>query len=179
MTFEVPSLDPTAIDLRVDPRAQRIEGVTTHGGIHFSVPYVSQIDETLWVGGCADGLVLPREIVHVVSLYPWEQYELHENVRSALTVKMLDADVPPGSLIWRIAEWVNDCRDDGPTLVHCQAGLNRSCLIAACAIEYDLHENGEGFLGARGAIDLLREKRSRAVLCNRAFERWLLAGERS
>lgn len=67
-----------------------------------------------------------------------------------------------------IAAWVNVCRKDGPTLVHCQAGLNRSGLVAARALTLD-------GMNAADAIALLREKRSPAVLCNRSFESWLTA----
>jgi len=61
---------------------------------------------------------------------------------------------------------VNACREDGPTLVHCQAGLNRSSLVAARALVL-------GGMTADDAIALIREKRSPACLCNPAFERWL------
>ncbi len=51
--------------------------------------------------------------------------------------------------------------------MHCQAGINRSGLVTALA----LVEEG---MKAVDAIALLRAKRSPAVLCNRAFEQWLL-----
>ena len=74
-------------------------------------------------------------------------------------------ETPRGSAI---ATWVNTCRETAPTLVHCQAGLNRSSLVAARAL----------VLGGRTpdeAITLIRRKRSPACLCNPAFERWLRA----
>ncbi len=55
----------------------------------------------------------------------------------------------------------------GPTLVHCSAGLNRSALVTALALMY----NG---MTAVDAIDLLRRKRSDQVLFNYKFQDWLL-----
>lgn len=161
MTF-----DPTAIDLSVDPRTQRMTGVAIHGGTRFSVPYVSEIEDNLWTGGCAMGLALPREIDHVVSLYPWEAYTVTHELKSALMVRLYDSSDEAMDKIDDIARWVNSCRRDGITLVHCQAGLNRSGLVAARALML------EGS-SADDAIALLREKRSPAVLCNTAFEQWL------
>lgn len=163
------SSDPTRIEVEFDPRVRRLEGTARHGATPFSVPLISQVDEHLWVGGCIGGLALPEEIVHVVSLYPWEQYRGHGEIRSVLSVVMYDAegeiDAP---LVERIARWVNECRIEGPTLVHCQAGLNRSNLIAATALV-------RAGLEPEAAIALLREKRSPAVLCNRDFESFVLS----
>jgi protein-tyrosine phosphatase len=50
----------------------------------------------------------------------------------------------------------------GPTLVHCQAGLNRSGLVAA----FTLMRMG---FTAQDAIDLLRNSRSPMVLSNETF----------
>lgn len=81
---------------------------------------------------------------------------------------MADSEtVPPAGLLVPLAEHVLAHARQGPTLVHCQAGLNRSGLVAALALILD------GMLPA-AAIDLLRQHRSPAVLCNPAFERWLL-----
>jgi protein-tyrosine phosphatase len=60
-------------------------------------------------------------------------------------------------------------RQGHTVLVHCQAGLNRSNLIAALAL---MRLTG---CDAAAAIALLREKRSPLVLCNEAFEQYLLA----
>ena len=56
---------------------------------------------------------------------------------------------------------------NGVATHNCQAGLNRSNLIAAQTLIF----NG---YAAREAIDLLREKRGPAVLCNQSFEQFLL-----
>lgn len=169
-------VDPTKIDVEVDdtstdPRVRRMEGFTNHGNFHFDVPFITPIADNLWHGGCTTGLVLPDEIVHVVSLYPWEQYTVHQHIRSVLSVVMYDSLEQGVDQIDGIAAWVNTCRADGPTLVHCQAGLNRSSLVVARALMFS-----DGLTGDQ-AVELLREKRSPAVLCNRAFEQHIRSSD--
>ena len=157
--------DPTAIEIDFDPRQQRMEGVARHGMTPFDVPFISEITPTMWQGGCQDGLVLPDFITHVVSLYPWEKYtitsgaELHE-------FKMYDSLDQSYELVDEIATAVNTFAAQGVVLVHCQAGLNRSSLIACRALML------QG-MSADDAIALIREKRSPACLCNPAFETFL------
>jgi protein-tyrosine phosphatase len=159
--------DPTAIAIDFDPQQQRMRGVAVHGDKDFDVPFISHIDGNLWTGGCTTRLILPRHIEHVVSLYPWEAYRVQHELRSFTSVRMYDSagDVDIEQVV-SVARWVNECLRTGPTLVHCQAGLNRSGMVAAAAL----------ILGGRTpsqAIDLLREKRSDAVLCNSTFEAFL------
>jgi protein-tyrosine phosphatase len=165
-----PDYDPTAIELTTDPERQRMSGVAYHGNTPFDVPFISRITDDLWQGGCEDGLVLPREVKHVVSLYPWEEYTRLHVVDSWLQVRMYDSDDDSGAdeeTLVRLAKWINECRKTGVTLVHCQAGLNRSSLLTGLALVLD-------GMTATDAIELLRKTRSPAVLCNRAFEQWLL-----
>lgn len=82
-------LDPTAIDISPDPLELRMCGTTAHGWIPFDVPYMTEIAPNLWQGGCTTGLVLPKTIKHVVSLYPWERYKVHANLSSELYITML------------------------------------------------------------------------------------------
>ena len=160
--------DPTAVAITLDPRNQRMSGMTVHGDMPFDVPFVSPITDDLWAGGCVDGLVLPAEVDHVVSLYPWEAYQLQREIKSMLAVRLYDSlDDFDEEQIVGIASWVNVCRKSGVTLVHCQAGLNRSALVAGLALVLDGYTPED-------AIALLREKRSPAVLCNPVFEAWLL-----
>ncbi len=159
--------DHTAIPLAYDPEHQRFQGTAIHGDTPFDVPYISRITDTLWQGGCADGLILPPEVQHVVSLYPWEAYSRRHNVRSFLAVRMHDdLEGPDKGLVLALVQWINECRKTGITLVHCQAGLNRSGLIAAAVLI-------SGGMDADAAIKVLREQRSPAVLCNPVFEKWL------
>lgn len=162
------TVDPTRIDIDFDPTEQRMSGVAFHGNTPFDVPYISEIVPGLWQGGCRDGLVLPEHIKHVVSLYPWESYSHEHDLDSAINVRMYDSVEQGFEQVDALAAWVNVCRSNAPTLVHCQAGLNRSSLVAARALIL-------GGTVPSFAIALLREKRSPACLCNPAFEEWLLS----
>lgn len=159
--------DYTAIDIEFDPTQQRMQGVARHGMTPFDCPFISHIDGNLWQGGCRDGLILPREIKHLISLYPWERYKVRHELETEMYVRMYDAELDSVDRILDIAMLVHDCAERGPTLVHCQAGLNRSGLIAATALLY------AGW-SPKDTIAVLREKRSPAVLCNPYFEKWLL-----
>lgn len=159
------STDPTRIDINVDPRERRMRGTAIHGNTPFDVPFLSHIEDNLFTGGCTDGLILPDVIQHVVSLYPWEEYRVYHELRSMTSVRLYDAE-PEGAITQGLAKWAAACVDDAPTLIHCQAGLNRSGLLAALV----LMERGRS---ADEAIALLREKRSPAVLCNPMFEQFL------
>lgn len=139
---------------------------------YFKAPLISHVEGNLWQGGCSHGIVLPDTIKYVVSLYKWEQYALkHHQERYEVT--MYDAgEIPDVEQLDFLANQVNIYRDrsDGDVLVHCQAGLNRSGLVAALS----LVKRG---MAAGDAINLLRESRSPMVLCNEHFESWLIAGD--
>jgi protein-tyrosine phosphatase len=158
--------DPTGIKIDFDPTRQRMTGVTYHGDTPFDVPFVTEIAPNLWQGGCRKGLMLPRFFRHVVSLYPWEQYKVKHELDSAFTIRAYDSLEQGTAFVPALATWVNACRETGPVLVHCQAGLNRSSLVTAMAL---IQEGSSG----DEAIALIREKRSPACLCNPAFEAWL------
>lgn len=165
-------MDPTAIEIDFDPTVQRMSGIAREGNVPFDVPYISHIHENLYTGGVANDLILPAHIEHVVSLAPWWRYKNMEDVRkSYLEVKMYDSKdgILPEKQIGQIVSWAMKCVEEGPTLIHCQAGLNRSSFIAALTLI-----GVYGFSG-REAVDLLREKRSPAVLCNKAFENYVLS----
>jgi protein-tyrosine phosphatase len=169
-----PYYDPTKVRLVRDPLVERFSGVAYHGDTPFDVPFISEILEgTLYMGGCIGGLPLPERIVNVVSLYAAESYVAAHDVRSVLTVRMIDSAAQAMGQVLAIAAWVNACRAEGPTLVHCQAGLNRSALVTATALVLS------GDYTPAEAIALLREKRSPAVLCNGTFERFVLGLEGS
>lgn len=159
----------TNVKKAVDPTLVRFEGIAHHGHTPFDVPFISQIEGNLWQGGCQNGLQLPQFIKHVISLYPWEQYTVKHDLDSMLVVKMYDSLDQSTEQVDALAQWINVCVKDGPTLVHCQAGLNRSSLVAVRSLM--LRE--EDPYSANEAIGLLREKRSPACLCNPAFEEYL------
>ena len=160
------SIDPTRIDIEFDPQRQHMVGVSAHGYQRFDVPFISEVLPDLWLGGCEDGLILPAFIKNLVSLYPWETYTVQHELHSSLEVRMLDSVDQAFDQVDHIAAWVNSCRETGPTLVHCQAGLNRSSLVVGRALML-------GGMTADDAIALIRKKRSPACLSNPSFERWL------
>jgi hypothetical protein len=165
--------DYTKIPIQFDPTIMRMQGTTLHGGLAFDVPFISHIHGNLYVGGCGTGLILPADIRHLISLYPWERYRIQGELDSELYVKAYDAAVELlEPQLQRITDWALACVAQGKTLIHCQAGLNRSSLVAALV----LMRMGVG--SAREVIDLLRRQRSPAVLCNKDFERWLLSRDR-
>lgn len=166
------SEDPTKIVLQtnvkqaVDPTIQRMSGVATHGMTPFDVPFISNIEGNLWQGGCQNGLELPHFFKYVVSLYPWESYRVKHELDGMLVVKMYDSLDQSTEQVDAIARLINVFKADGPVLVHCQAGLNRSSLVAARSLMLDGKTADE-------AISLLRTQRSPACLCNPSFEEYL------
>lgn len=159
--------DPTKIAIKFDPTVQRMSGVAYHGNTPFDVPFISEIAPNLWQGGCENGLVLPEFIDYLVSLYPWEKYTVNHKLKGSMTVKMYDSLDQATEQIDDLAKKINEWRKDGVVLVHCQAGLNRSSLVAARALMI-----GDGLKGWE-AVKTLREKRSPACLCNPSFERYI------
>lgn len=157
--------------MKADLDSHHIEGIARHGNTPFSVPLISHIAGNLYQGGCIDGVPLPEGIVHVVSLYQSEAYRPHDGIQTYLGVKMFDAaDLPDEQLLWTVAQHVHRCCALGPTLVHCQAGLNRSGMISALALVLYGKTPSE-------AVALLRERRCPAVLCNPTFEAFVLGAE--
>jgi hypothetical protein len=150
----------------------RSSGVATMGmdrpdGGHFDCPLITQVEGNLWQGGCIGGAFLDGDFKYVISLYPWEQYMLPKDCERT-EIEMYDhGELPDLEQLDKIATFVNQCKAKGKTLVHCQAGLNRSALVTARAL---ILEGGN----PSDVIKLLREKRCDMVLCNQPFENWLL-----
>jgi len=134
---------------------------------YFRVPLISHIEGNLWMGGCEDDVILEDDFVHVVSLYPWERYAIGGHTSRAEFLMYDSAEIAPATRLNAIADYVSACMDEGKTLVHCQAGLNRSGLISALTLI-------RWGYSPEDAITLLRAKRHDLVLCNETFEAWLL-----
>lgn len=163
----------SAVNDRADFASHRIEGfarAALEAGRpgQFDVPLISEIAPNLWMGGCKDGVRLPDDFALVVSLYPWERYALGPDTQRIEAALYDAAEVPDPTQLHDLAELVNVARENGRVLVHCQAGLNRSGLITALSLVLD-------GMAPADAVALLREKRCDVVLCNVAFEQWLLA----
>ena len=157
-----------AAQLQADLTSHHIEGIAREGNTPFSCPLISQVEDNLWQGGCTDGVSLQGYFRHIVSLYPWEKYVPGGDLDSLVEVRLYDGPrIPDEGQLYALAEWINVCKAHGRTLVHCQAGLNRSGLLTALS----LIVTG---IAPVDAIRLLRASRSPAVLCNKRFEEWLL-----
>lgn len=166
-------IDPTFVDgIETDdsdpysPLNARFAGVAYHGNTPFDTTVISHIEGNLYTGGHHSNLLLPSHIENVVSMYRWGRWKTVEDLKTFLEVEMFDALDENFDYIDAIAEWAAERVENGPTLIHCQAGLNRSSLVAAVTLQKLGHPIEE-------AIALLRERRSPAVLCNSAFEEWL------
>lgn len=75
--------------------------------------------------------------------------------------------LPDIALLHELADLTNECREKGPTLVHCHMGINRSALILGLA----LVKSG---MDPLDAIVLMRQKRSNIILSNKVFHDWLI-----
>jgi len=153
----------------VDPFSLQIRGDTYFSEETFSTTLISQITGNLYQGGTVEGVELPRMFRHVITLYKWEQYLVGHELDSYTVVTAYDADVGPlVPILGGLAELAVYCIRSGPTLVACQAGLNRSGLVSALALILMGHS-------ASKAVELLRKRRSRHVLCNPSFEEYVLS----
>lgn len=157
-------LDPTKIEISTDDESLWMKGWLNHSRAYFEVPYITHLAGNLWMGGCWSGLVLPDYINHVVSLYPWEKYEInHDATREEIWVYDSTDDFDPTVYI-DAAYSVVKSLDNGPVLVHCQAGINRSSLVSGLVLVISgAVEDGQK------AIELIREKR----LSNPVFREYL------
>ncbi len=153
--------------LQADLKTHYIDGIAREGNKQFSCPLITPIDDGFWQGGCIGGVNLQGYFKHIVSLYPWERYVPGGELDSFVEVRLYDGStVPPEEQLYSLATHINFCRKHGRVLVHCQAGLNRSGLLAGLALVL-------GGMRASDAIAKLRAGRSPAVLCNKSFENWL------
>lgn len=168
----------TQVDARIE--GTRIIGYAIHGG-YFDVPLFTQITDKLWVGGTPaenleclwewdnDGEITEPRFDAILCLYPWESYSVPEGVikrEVELYDDLWQALDQVDELADQLAIWVKD-EATAAVLVHCQAGLNRSNLVAA---RYLIKHKG---MTPDEAITLLRSKRHQEVLCNFHFEDWL------
>lgn len=143
-------------------------------------PLHSEILPGLWVGGTDDmdtieysgNLHAPKEITKkefdaVVTLYAWAnpvdwmveelRFGFYDSDVDHIDREALDSAVGFARRKWQAGKKV---------LIRCQAGLNRSGLTAALVLMQSGYTADE-------AITLLRDKRSKYVLCNGEFEAFL------
>ena len=150
-------------------------------------PYIptelwSEIKPGLWVGGTAandeifsfrpEGAraeITKDEFDTVVTLYAWARpvdWFVKELRLGIYDFDMTDFRINQLRDLVSIA--YNDWRAGDKVLIRCQAGVNRSSLVAALVLIRD-------GMTAEDAIALLRRKRAEMVLRNTHFEQWLLS----
>lgn len=133
------------------------------------LPEASEIFPRLWVGMRPETYVGYDLVVSCethLARRPMEGY-----VGLTLHLPMVDEDDFGLDMfsINRAADLVIDAlNNEGKVLIHCTGGLNRSGVVAARAIERYVP------CSPREAVDVLRRMRDEFMLCNRAFERWVL-----
>lgn len=153
------SLDPETTD--------RVTGkwYVHHAGgeVYLDYPLISHIHGNLYVGGVESGVRLPYHFRSVIQLYPYETYVVEHEPVETWRFDLDDSTDQDLSGIDTIALVALEAAETGDTVVHCQAGMNRSCLVVARALQI------LGFTSDE-AIDTLRSKRTKYALCNPAFE---------
>ena len=153
-----------------DFESHHIEGFANMGGGHFKAPLFTHVRGNLYQGGCPDP-ELPEEFDNVISLYPWGHYSKSQKV-VYLEAYLYDShNVPDAGQLDMLSDVALSFIDKGKTLIHCQAGLNRSALLTVCVLE-------KMGMATELAIKMLRDNRCKAVLCNEAFVKWLIEGKR-
>lgn len=154
--------------LQADLKTHYIDGIAREGNTPFGCPLITPIYDYFWQGGCINGVNLQGYFKHIISLYPWERFNPGAELDSFVEVRLYDGPVVPDEKqLTILAQHINFCRARGRTLVHCQAGLNRSGLLAGLALVLS-------GVAPVDAIAKLRQGRSPAVLCNKKFEQWLI-----
>ena len=150
-----------------DFTSERIEGYEKFGMQHFSVPLVTHVEGNLYMGGCPSFSAPPFGAI--LNLYG-ATYQHRTPAYREHRLRDSHDGVPSRELLDELADWIAGQLACGrTTYVHCQAGLNRSSLVIAYYLVTRCGRRAEEAIGA------LRERRCGAVLCNEAFERFLLS----
>lgn len=132
------------------------------------MPYISKVDENLYLGGVNPTLVLPAWIEYVVSLHPVE-YRTNHELAGFAAITAADSKYQDPHVFLAAADVTRTFWTSGPTLVHCSMGLNRSAATVALAMM------AEKEYSSFTAIGILRAKRDPNVLFNRHFEEFVRA----
>src|SRR3954452_525404 len=124
-------------------------------------------DDVVQVAQVGSGFGGHRPYDAVVTLYawaqpvPWEVEELRYGFGDC-DIALADTDRILRAARWARRRW----RSGDRVLIRCQAGLNRSGLVAALVLMLEGYD-------AEDAIALIRQQRSRWCLCNEHFVAWL------
>jgi len=131
-------------------------------GVPLTVPLMTKVEEGFWFGGLPSR---PVPFDYVLDLYGERPIVGQPNLRVVPFPDNPLVPIPDDSE--GLAAWVNEKRAKGTVYVHCAAGINRSAFIVVLS----LVRRG---LDARQVIADLRARRHKSILCNTAFERYLL-----
>jgi protein-tyrosine phosphatase len=140
---------------------------TPHGMVFIDMPIISHIHGNFWVGGVEPYVILPSHFKYVVSLYAGDSYTVGHELSDHVFFEMKDSTGQDLSDVDDIARIAWGFGLLGDTLIHCQAGMNRSALVMSRVLQ--MHG-----LTPQESIDTIREKRSDVCLNNPAFERWTI-----
>lgn len=157
------ALDPESSD--------RIQGrlliAVTGQEVDIDMPYISHVWGNFYVGGVEYGIKLPYHFRNVIQLFSYESYDIEHTPVGHWVFQLSDSTSQELSEVDEIARIAIEAGKLGHTLIHCQAGMNRSCLVMSRVLQMN------GFT-ARESVDMIREKRTKYALCNPEFERWTL-----
>lgn len=148
---------------------------------NYNLPLYTEVVDNLWLGGTADGdavfdvkrsenmAITDKLFDTVITLYAWANaagWGVKELRYGFYDADMKDIDLETIEYLVDVA--YDDWKNKGKRLlIRCQMGYNRSSFIFCQVLMRD------GYT-AKDAINLMREKRSEWVLCNKVFEKWLL-----
>lgn len=136
------------------------------------VSLMSHIVGNLYVGGCVQDIDVEDHFSHIFSMYPWERYKSADGTILIETTMYDSSDGLDIETVEEVSDRVVEALSgDGNVLVHCQAGINRSNLVAARALmkKYGFTSNE--------AIELLELKRHRLILSNQTFKDYVLQSD--
>jgi protein-tyrosine phosphatase len=142
-------------------------GNSRHGYLDVNVPYISHVYGPFWQGGVEQGVVLPDHFKFVVSLYSLEKYDIRHRLLQHKSYRMNDSVYQSLEKVDEIARKAFEFGQEGDTLIHCQAGLNRSGLVMSRVLQMS-------GLTPEESVAMIRERRSPYALCNKHFESWTL-----
>jgi hypothetical protein len=140
-------------------------------GLFEIIEEMSQITDTIWVGGH------PRTIHNVPEILEPFKYvfcfdgrpSYYAGAGQMVTACAFDdrAYLPDEGMLHHLADMVLAASQKGKTLVHCAGGINRSVLITTLALI-------KGGMKPLDAIALIRAKRSHHCLSNKVFYDWVV-----
>lgn len=140
---------------------------------YIDLPLISHIKDNFYVGGYQD-VDLGDFFSHIFSLYQWKKYRFGPDTVLVAREMYDTPDLVDVETVEEVSDLIVEAlKTGGNVLSQCQAGINRSNLIATRVLMK--HYN----MTAVEAIELLRKQRGELVLANKTFEGWLLSHDES